>query len=293
MASHIVERERKVSSSSELSDASTTVSDFLEEKICEYQQTINYLDVYKAGLIEARSSDKLKSSDFNKEITPVLDEYSKTCRTLKTLKRQKRFLEEDLTDELNSSKRLKTDLEPDFDFLERAYTSTVVPRVMGMAKQQKSSLNQDRFRKDVIRFYRAQIGESNLWCHLTGWHQSNMVKAAHLVPKSLSQEELSYLFGVREVPYDARNGKYLKLLFSLFGLLIYIIGITLHKKIEEAMDQGIITILPVPNDITAARWKCVLVDESLRWRTCFEYLRTKEKVIWNVRFLFSKSYILS
>lgn len=212
-------QERKASHTSQLSessDASTTVSDFFEDKICEYQHAIDYLDVYKAGLIEARSSNKLKAGEFNREMAPILDTYSKTCQNLKILKRQKRFLEDDLMEELDSGKRLKGDLEPDFDFLERAYTSTIMPRVMSMAKQQKTSFSQHRFRKEVIRYYKAEMSEPNhegVWCHLTGWHESNVVKAAHLVPKSLSEEELSYLFGVRgEISYDARNGKYLKFL---------------------------------------------------------------------------------
>jgi hypothetical protein len=64
----------------------------------------------------------------------------------------------------------------------------------------------------------------------------------------------------------------------------------LHKKIEETLDQGSIAILPVPSDSTAARWKCVFVDETLRRQTCF--IRTRERVVWNVRFLFlfPKSY---
>ncbi|KAN0073923.1 hypothetical protein V8E54_007860 [Elaphomyces granulatus] len=60
---------------SELSDASTTVSDFFEDKINEYQHSINYLDIYKAGLVEARSSNKLKPGEFNQEMAPILDTY--------------------------------------------------------------------------------------------------------------------------------------------------------------------------------------------------------------------------
>ena len=41
-------------------------------------------------------------------------------------------------------------------------------------------------------------------------------------------------------------------------------GITLHEKIEEALDKGQIAVIPVPpkdgNEIIT--WKCVLVDQS-------------------------------
>lgn len=39
-------------------------------------------------------------------------------------------------------------------------------------------------------------------------------------------------------------------------------GITLHEKIECALDQGNIAILPVPDSHDT--WKCVLVNEDMR-----------------------------
>jgi hypothetical protein len=45
------------------------------------------------------------------------------------------------------------------------------------------------------------------YCHLCGWLPKNMIKAAHLVPKSLVGGELSYLFGEGEVVLmNLRNG---------------------------------------------------------------------------------------
>ncbi|KAJ9194380.1 hypothetical protein DTO166G4_1596 [Paecilomyces variotii] len=79
--------------------------------------------------------------------------------------------------------------------------------------------------------------------------EAELVKAAHLVPKSLTGEETSYIFGVDEfIRFDPRN------------------GITLNKKIEAALDNGTIVIIPVPG--TTTKWKCILVDEKLRKETC-------------------------
>ena len=45
---------------------------------------------------------------------------------------------------------------------------------------------------------------------MTGWWDNANVKAAHLVPKSLSEEEITFLFGASEpVKYMPQNGKYL------------------------------------------------------------------------------------
>jgi hypothetical protein len=102
--------------------------------------------------------------------------------------------------------------EPNIGLLERAYASTIVPRVMGAsAKQKKSSFNQSEFRKRVIDFYKAAMDMEDhkmAYCHLAGWCPSEQVKAAHLVPKSLSGEEIAHLFGSDEVVItDPRNGK--------------------------------------------------------------------------------------
>jgi hypothetical protein len=98
--------------------------------------------------------------------------------------------------------------EPDLSFFERAYTDSIVPRVMGAsAKQRKNHFRQDKFKSDLLKYYGAVKGIGSgkaAWCHLTGWWDSKFVKAAHLVPKSLSGDELSYLFGVGEVILSGR-----------------------------------------------------------------------------------------
>jgi hypothetical protein len=46
-------------------------------------------------------------------------------------------------------------------------------------------------------------------------------------------------------------------------------GITLHRNVELGLDKGYIAIIPVPeakNEIS--KWKCILVDESMRKATC-------------------------
>lgn len=58
------------------------------------------------------------------------------------------------------------------------------------------------------------------------------------------------------------------------------LGITLLTKFEQALDNGTIAIVPVADEISS-RWKCVLLDESVRdiiatftsqglcrWRVC-------------------------
>ncbi|KAJ5113262.1 hypothetical protein N7456_001796 [Penicillium angulare] len=93
------------------------------------------------------------------------------------------------------------------------------------------------------------IDSNQGYCHLTGFWDKGLVKAAHLVAKSLSTDEISDLFGVEQIVLsDPRN------------------GLSLHKNIEEGLDSGRIVIVPFPQDtgdtMTATRWKCVLTDKS-------------------------------
>ncbi|KAJ9374586.1 hypothetical protein DTO282E5_669 [Paecilomyces variotii] len=245
---------------SRVSVASSTVSEFLEEKIRSYQLEIDYLRTYKDGLYEAKEADTIKDTEYKPELNSVLDDLKQANEDLRLVKRQRSLLEDDLQDELR--KRQKDDTTgPDKDFLERAYTNVIVPRVMGaLSKQKKSKFNQSAFRKDVLEFYSA-VGvqehdgkkeEFAAYCHLTGWTDPESVKAAHLVPKSLTEEEIGYLFGTKElIRSDPRN------------------GISLHKKLETGLDDGSIAIVPVPeNNSEYTRWRCILVDDSRKRLVC-------------------------
>ncbi|PKY01790.1 hypothetical protein P168DRAFT_329706 [Aspergillus campestris IBT 28561] len=203
------------------------------------------------GLLETRANKSVVEEEFQEELASTIAQIVPLTRSLDTLARQKRVIEEDLEDEI-APKKLR-DEEPDLGFLERAYASTVTARVMGAsAKQSKqfSKKDQSAFRQAVLHRYQAlKLDDStNLaYCHLTGWSDAEYVKAAHLVPKLLTGQEISFLFGVKEVPLtDPRN------------------GISLNKNIEIALDQGKIAIIPSSDPgRKPIKWKCVLVDPDM------------------------------
>lgn len=79
------------------------------------------------------------------------------------------------------------------------------------AKQRAKPFDQARFKVQVNRYYglTEHCQKDMSWCQVLGLKiaKSN-VKAAHLVPKSLSAEKVAHLFGVGEVVLsDPRNGK--------------------------------------------------------------------------------------
>ncbi|RMJ23805.1 hypothetical protein PHISP_05326 [Aspergillus sp. HF37] len=252
----LTQRSRDVSAASDMSNLSmnSKVSDFLEQKIRLHRASIDYIRDYSDGLRHAMSSNQLRKEDYEREMMDIDRQIEPVVEELKVLNGQRRTLELDLAESYEDSgkklKRQRVSPEPSVEFMEQAYASTVVSRVMAASKQKSRRFDQSQFRKDVIKYLNADAdpeGSGRVWCHLSGWLPKQRVKAAHLVPKCLRGDELTFLFGVGEVVLsDPRN------------------GITLLSTIEEALDSGTIVIVPVPrsDDNEVTKWKCILVDES-------------------------------
>lgn len=207
-------QERSVSNSSRLSQVSqnslqSTTSDFLDAKIAALEDEKEYISCIKEGLEEISSSGLLSSDAFQTEIDPVLRRFRATSQTLDVIKRQRTLIEEDLEVEV---KRRRITGPLDDGLVQRAYVDTIIPRVMGAAaKIRKHAFDQKTFKKKVNRYYGLTtecVGETS-FCHVLGFFlPANSVKAAHLVPKSLSQAEVSHIFGVQDgVLSDPRNCK--------------------------------------------------------------------------------------
>ncbi|QSS59783.1 hypothetical protein I7I51_04579 [Histoplasma capsulatum] len=105
--------------------------------------------------------------------------------------------------------------------------------------------------------YGAALYSKSMSDKIMGRHAGN-VKATHVIPSGVKGNELAYLFGDGEVAVeDRKNGE------------LDAIRITLHAKIEEAMDARVIAIipsLPVEKAQTPTQWRCVLTKESYRDR---------------------------
>ncbi|KAE8153323.1 hypothetical protein BDV25DRAFT_136929 [Aspergillus avenaceus] len=83
------------------------------------------------------------------------------------------------------------------------------------------------------------------WCHLSGWWRSDMVGIAELVPKCLTQRELT----------------------GLFGNVHHVNGLTMHRNIKRAFEAGQIALIPLPGHWGSSdnlRLKCIIVDQCIR-----------------------------
>lgn len=85
-------------------------------------------------------------------------------------------------------------------------------------KKRRSDFNTSTFKKHVLERYNALL-EDDAWCHVLGeWFPKKNVKVARLVPKSFESSELSYLFGVGEMPeMDPKNGEFQSAIPEIIG----------------------------------------------------------------------------
>lgn len=138
---------------------------------------------------------------------------------------------------------------------------------MGAAAEiQKYAFDQKIFKKEVNRYYGlpTECVRETSFCQVLGFFlPAPSVKAAHLVPKSLSQAEVSHIFGAQNgVLSDPRNGIYTLFVWDETDLT-KIVVLLLCNPIESLLNQGVIAIIPIPGSMTEpTTWRCVVLDES-------------------------------
>ncbi|CAG8296522.1 unnamed protein product [Penicillium nalgiovense] len=251
-------RQRSVSAMSQLSERSvqSTTSDFLDAKLSELESDLDYIRCVRDGLNEAKQAEIISHEEFQRRIYPFLQAFRASSQTILVAKRQRRLIIEDV-DENVDTKHKPIEGPVDQGLLERAYRDVMIPCVLSASAKQKSTkFNQSEFKENVHNYYgvneRCAPGYS--WCHV--FHQvlpEKYVKAAYLVPKSMTAKEISHLFlALRMV--------YLRILEMLtYGQL----GITLSEPVKLLLDQGTIAIVPKPGPMTfPTEWRCVVLDES-------------------------------
>ncbi|KAL8661886.1 MAG: hypothetical protein Q9202_005168 [Teloschistes flavicans] len=201
-----LDKQRRVSRNSTIS-RSSSISEFLVAK-----EEVNKLDLeFTEHILKSLSEALIQGVIPRKVYDAIKQEVTKydlkRRQEFVVLKRQRKFVQEDLDD-----------MRPSLQTVEDAYASVIVNKVMtATAKQKKRQFDQSAFQKAVLEYYDASRSPVSAgqpreaFCLLTGWRNSKEVKAAHIVPKSLKSDELSYLFGVGDAMLkDPRNGISLK-----------------------------------------------------------------------------------
>lgn len=175
------------------------MSEFLKSKIGQIDGELEYVAQYRRGLEEVFASQTLNKRDYDAESESLEEITTALQRERVIVKRQWKILEEDLMEKPGSTQ------------LEEAYVAGVTQRVMAATAQQpKQRFLTKEFRSNAEEYYGAaekRDGVGKVHCPLAGWVVSEDVKCAHIVPRILSSEELSHLYGVGELPLtDPKNG---------------------------------------------------------------------------------------
>lgn len=123
-----------------------TVTEFLESKILELTNKRLSLLTEQDGLI--RRKDYLPEEESQKQLSDLLNQVSPTEFDIQAITRPKRFLEQDLEEQLEQLPAKNTrNHPPDKAFFERAYAKLLIRRVMGSSAYKSIQYN----RHDMIR----------------------------------------------------------------------------------------------------------------------------------------------
>ncbi|OJJ43919.1 hypothetical protein ASPZODRAFT_145056 [Penicilliopsis zonata CBS 506.65] len=227
-----------------MAEFESTTANFLDAKIEALENDKVHLCCTIEELDEAKIAGSLTDPDFQEQIGPLLAEFRSTMTTIHVLKRQRKMLQEDLQEEVEL-KRQRRHEPSDDGLLERAYRDTVIPQLMRAGQP----FNQRQFKIKVHQFYglTEACEKGTSFCHILGlFVPASTITTAHIVPRTLPQEEISHLFG-GEYSFltDPRN------------------ALSLSSPIQLLLDQGVIAVVPVPGEITIpTTWRCVVLDES-------------------------------
>ncbi|KAJ9208722.1 hypothetical protein C8Q69DRAFT_460581 [Paecilomyces variotii] len=240
---------RRVSAASTIS-ATSSISQFVDQKAKVLEADLELLKAYRDGLSDLKTTKKIDIGEYDKTFREVENRKRQLDKENLVLKRQRKILEEDIDDEISANIGAS---HGELDkIMEIAYSSLVTDKVMAASNlsTQGPKHNQSKYRQAVIKYLSAKPHEGLVWCHILGRHiPSRLTIAAHIVPKSLESEQLSYLFGASDlrVSMDRRN------------------GLTLAAQLEKSLDAGQLVIVPMrpqPQD-GATRWKCIVIDQEI------------------------------
>lgn len=196
-------KKRKASAMSTRS-ASSTVSEFLDAKLHEFVLDHEYINHYRKALKHAYEVKIISEKDWNRMRNEIKKNETKEKKEYVTLKRQRKLIE----DNLEEFSVQNTFEQP---YANAMLNRVKLPRQLNSKERSLKRHTQENFKHELAKYYEAETTiESTKFCYCAAtqrWWKSELVKAVHIVPKSLESEELSYLFGAGEMGLsEPRNG---------------------------------------------------------------------------------------
>jgi hypothetical protein len=205
---------------------------------------LSQLRCLTAAARESYKAGKLPKGIYKSETTKIFDEVNKLEKEQKIILSQRRFLDEDIVDNLFTAERKDIHDFHSSWLKENLHLQTWARRCR--------RLEQCRFNSYVVTYFsghKENHGQSEHFCSILGMRLPEpFIKCAYIVPPSLDSRELAYTFGVSDAAVGCvRN------------------GIIMNGLVKRAFDMGWITIVPDGSvETTPTEWKTVLLNESVK-----------------------------
>lgn len=199
-----LKKEEADSAETQLAQASpnpSSIPSYLTAKIFYLEKRVEYLSGLQRALSELEQKGSISATEKRKIEHDIERVKLPLSGEALAIKLRERTIIEDMGDYMRSSSKPDT---------ERAYVAAVTNTVdLRTGKQGKIRFG--GFKRNALEFYGASKPSSGrdkeTFCHLLGWKEAVVVRAAHIVPQSLDGESLVHLFGTELEPAkDPRNG---------------------------------------------------------------------------------------
>ncbi|KAK4906428.1 hypothetical protein LTR66_017718 [Elasticomyces elasticus] len=234
----------------------STISDFVESKISEFEIEKWYMSQRVRALEIMRHSGKLTTADFLKKAHNVIEKYRTASTNFRLLKGRRIMIQETIFEKDNAA-RMR--IGPAWGLVSQSYMSGIMLDVIDTTKRADMKFDLKAFKKRVTEHYDLPtlLGRSGQtgsklsgFCHIQGeFRQWSDIKAAHIVPRFLSEPEISHLLG----NIDADEAKEPSNALSI------------ARTLEPLLDRGIIAIVPVFSaHYGSSRWKCIVLQDTYR-----------------------------
>ena len=196
LSSFVRTKERYPKIDGKQNKASYTIRDFHKYMVKELHEEIEYIETIRKHILSALSNNNDSKQIYGAARINVDDSERAAYEELIFLLRQKKFLADDLAEDL-----LFTGVERKLPFEEirMLYIETMGQRMSNPGSVIKEPNQNGRSFRYVVELRYESVmkldNPSRCWCNVLGRFRPKEVEATHIVPKALDSPELSYLFG--------------------------------------------------------------------------------------------------
>ncbi|EEQ27278.1 hypothetical protein McanMca71_005834 [Microsporum canis] len=216
--------------------------EFLDDRVLKINCGLYGFDIVQETVKDSLNRKEISFSQATGLYHIILSWRSHFHRELVIIHRQRKIIEEEMAESISQCN--------DIEHVYREVLTGKMLRALPYLRATGSLHHETPHARLAGQYYSAtrinEAGNEESYCHILGWAPPSLVVACRLVPDALSQDLLSHLFGVGEVPVnDPRN------------------SITLDVHLARALNMGAIAIVPYLSSSEEYEWTIVVVDPTI------------------------------